>query len=315
MQDHESLSKYLETTITVGSSVIDYLRENQDDLHKTDDKHKLCNFRIMFYKNIINLAKSFKVLSSSEEKSFSILALGSLTRAVFEAYRPFYYLTIDNVDKNYQNFRMLIFQAYGYIENANLIKSINGDISKTEIESNLKNIKKQIRKNIFFKTLTDESDIPEKPVYTSFTGHDKDNEEFSDRLKLKIVSADGCFKDLKKIISERVKMLNLEIINDVEVKDLEIRFDKFFYKLFSNYVHSSAFAIALIQHDDFELIKQESDIMISSVIFCLCLAIEDISNLYPSIEEITNSSEFQESLLEGSLLFLGNLLGRHKVNK
>ncbi|MEW6497777.1 MAG: hypothetical protein AB1589_35530 [Cyanobacteriota bacterium] len=304
--NYETLLTSFESSISVASQLIDFLYSDQKKSHEIEHKSEIDTIRIFLYHRIVLISKAaFGLLPNSDKEFFSLTAVGSLTRTLAESYRPFYYLTIEDIEDEERNLRLLIFKAYELIECSNMGEALGGATRKPNIESELANIKQKIEENTFFKKLRKQTQTIYGSIYHSIT----DNREFSKVLRDKIVEKNGCYKDNETIYTERLIKSNAKSLpNEQKIKQ---RFKQFFYKFFSNYVHSSAFCIAQEIQSNFKVNDEVGHflkIIISFEIFCLNIAIEDIFNLFPLAANNSLVQEYKKSM-EGMLLFIYHLTG------
>jgi hypothetical protein len=281
---------------------------------------KIDLLRMTLYRRIILISENlYKLLPVDETEYFSLTSIGSLTRVLVESYRPFYYLTIEDITDEERDFRYLIFEVYLLIERRNMIQAIRNTSNRDPVlETELAGIKQKIINHSFYIFLSKSKN--NKSIYcTLFQSIEdtvkegpKKNIGFSKGLTEKIQQWKGCLKDDETILVERLAIYNL---SDEERNKIKNRFDNFFSKLMSNYVHSSAFAISMEHDSNFKLnqeVEHYINQMVSCCIFYLITATHDLLQLCQLSQEndlLQNLIQECEKAEDGAGVFLSILVG------
>lgn len=314
--NYHLLSNKLKESIVLATTLSELLFNNQRNLGTSPSEIDL--LRVTLYRRTILISEAIsKLLPISKTENFSFTSIASLTRVLVESYRPFYYLTIENIKDEERDFRYLIFEVYLLIERRNMIEAIRNGNQHPDLQTELVESKQKIINHPYYKFLRDtkNSEHIYRKLVQSIEDTKKDgpkkNKEFSKGF-MEILGK-GCFKNDKTILLERLATYEInEPFSDEEKKMMGNRFDKFFTKLMSNYVHSSAFAISMEHNSNFQL-NQEVELylnqMISCCIFYLITATHDLLKLC-QLSQNNDLIQECEKAEEGALVFLSILRGR-----
>ncbi len=240
-------------------------------------------------------------------------SIGSLTRVLVESYRPFYYLTIENIKDEEREFRYLLFEVYLLIERRSMIEAIRNDNNYPDRQTDLVENKKKIRNHTYYKFLsTKNSEHIYGTLVQSIENTGKNgNKEFSQSFMDRLAKCKGCFKNDQTILLERLATYVSDPFSDQE-KKIGNRFDKFFNKLMSNYVHSGAFAISMERDSNFQLNQEVENYlnqMVSCCIFYLITATHDLLKLC-QLSQNNDLIQECEKAKDGAFVFLAILRGR-----
>jgi hypothetical protein len=270
--------------------------------------------RVTLYRRTILISEAIsKLLPVSETEYFSLASIGSLTRVLVESYRPFYYLTIENIKEEERDFRYLLFEVYLLIERRSMIEAIRNDNNYPDRQTDLVEKKKKIRNHTYYKFLsTKNSEHIYGTLVQSIENKGKNgNKEFSQSFMDRLAKCKGCFKNDQTILLERLATYVSEPFSDRE-KKIGNRFDKFFNKLMSNYVHSGAFAISMEHGSNFQLNEEVENYlnqMVSCCIFYLITATLDLLELC-QLSQNNDLIQECEKAKDGAFVFLAILRGR-----
>ena len=314
--NYHLLSNKLKESIVLATTLSKLLLTNQINLCTSPSKIDL--LRVTLYRRTLLISEAIsKLLPVSKTEYFSFTSIASLTRVLVESYRPFYYLTIENIKDEERDFRYLLFEVYLLIERRNMIKAIRNGNKHPDLQTELVERKQKIINHPYYKFLRDtkNSEHIYRKLVQSIEDTEKDgpkkNIEFSNGF-MEILGK-GCFKNDKTILLERLATYKLsEPFSDEEKKKIGNRFDKFFNKLMSNYVHSSAFAISMEHDSNFQL-NQEVELflnqMVSCCIFYIITATQDLLELC-QLSQNNDLIQECEKAEDGALVFLSILIGK-----
>jgi hypothetical protein len=269
---------------------------------------------VTLYRRTILISEAIsKLLPVSETEYFSLASIGSLTRVLVESYRPFYYLTIENIKDEERDFRYLLFEVYLLIERRSMIEAIRNDNNYPDRQTDLVEKKKKIRNHTYYKFLSTKNSehIYGTLVQSIETTEKNGNKEFSQSFMDRLAKCKGCFKNDQTILLERLATYVSEPFSHQE-KKIGNRFDKFFNKLMSNYVHSGAFAISMEHGSNFQLNEEVENYlnqMVSCCIFYLITATHDLLKLC-QLSQNNDLIQECEKADEGALVFLSILTGK-----
>ena len=316
--DYPLLSNKLKESIVLATTLSELLLNNQRNLATSPSEIDL--LRVTLYRRIILISEAIsKLLPVSETEDFSLSSIGSLTRVLVESYRPFYYLTIENIKDEERDFRYLLFEVYLLSERRSMIEAIRNGNNYPDLQTDLVEKKKKIRNHTYYKFLsTKNSEHIYRRLVQSIEDTEKDgpkkNIEFSKGFTEILAYDKGCFKNDKTILLERLATYGLyEPFSDEEKKKkIGNRFEKFFNKLMSNYVHSSAFAISMEHDSNFQL-NQEVELflnqMVSCCIFYIIIATLDLLELC-QLSQNNDLIQECEKAKDGAFVFLAILIGK-----
>jgi hypothetical protein len=317
--NYKLLSRYLEQSISVALKLIDLLFINQGSSCISGSQNEIDKLRITLYHRIVLISESLlKLLPISPEERFSLTSIGSLTRVIVESYRPFYYLTIEDIKGEERDFRYLLFEVYLLIERRNMIEAIKKGSKDPVLEAELVDMKQKIINHSYYQFLSNAEKI--KTIYDELCQSIRDSEKdgpkrnigFANGFMDKLVQRNGCCKDDKTILLERLAVYKSSgTFSNEERNNMGDRFNKFFSKLMSNYVHSSAFAISMEHDSNFQLNQEVENYlnqMVSCCIFYVVTATYDLLNLYSLSEKDTLTIECEETE-KGVFFFLAILTG------
>lgn len=312
--DYHLLSNKLKKSIVLATTLSELLLNNQKNLGTSPSEIDL--LRVTLYRRTILISEAIsKLLPVSETENFSLASIGSLTRVLVESYRPFYYLTIENIKEEEREFRYLLFEVYFFIERRYMIEAIRNGNNYPDLQTDLVESKKKIRNHSYYKFL---STTNSKHIYGTLVQSIEDTEKHGNKEFSKTFSMDtlakckGCFKNDKTILLERLATYEInEPFSDEEKKKRENRFDNFFNKLMSNYVHSGAFAISMERDSNFKLNREVKDFlnqMVSCCIFYLIIATLDLLELC-QLSQNNDLIQECEKTKDGAFVFLSILRG------
>jgi len=310
--DYHLLSNKLKESIVLATTLSELLLNNQRNLATSPSEIDL--LRVTLYRRTILISEAIsKLLPVSETEYFSLASIGSLTRVLVESYRPFYYLTIENIKEEERDFRYLLFEVYLLIERRSMIEAIRNDNNYPDRQTDLVEKKKKIRNHTYYKFLsTKNSEHIYGTLVQSIENTGKNgNKEFSQSFMDRLAKCKGCFKNDQTILLERLATYVSEPFSDEE-KKIGNRFDKFFNKLMSNYVHSGAFAISMEHGSNFQLNEEVENYlnqMVSCCIFYLITATLDLLELCQLSQNNDLIQECQKAK-DGAFVFLAILRGR-----
>ncbi|MEP6486909.1 hypothetical protein NDI43_11625 [Microcoleus vaginatus GB2-A3] len=310
------LSNKLKESIVLATTLSELLLNNQRNLATIPSEIDL--LRVTLYRRTILISEAIsQLLPISKTENFSFTSIASLTRVLVESYRPFYYLTIENIKDEERDFRYLLFEVYLLIERRNMIEAIRNGNQHPDLQTELVESKQKIINHPYYKFLrnTKNSEHIYRKLVQSIEDTKKDgpkkNKEFSKGF-MEILGK-GCFKNDKTILLERLATYEFnDPLSDEEKKMMGNRFDNFFNKLMSNYVHSSAFAISMEHSSNFKLngeVELYLNPMISCCIFYLITATHDLLKLC-QLSQNNDLIQECEKAEEGGLVFLTILRGR-----
>jgi chemotaxis regulatin CheY-phosphate phosphatase CheZ len=314
--DYHLLSNKLKESIVLATTLSELLLTNQISLCTSPSI--IDPLRVPLYRRILLISEAIsKLLPVSNAENFSFTSIASLTRVLVESYRPFYYLTIENIKEEERDFRYLLFEVYLLIERRNMIEAIRNGNPHPDLQTELVESKQKIINHPYYKFLrnTKNSEHIYRKLVQSIEDTKKDgpkkNKEFSKGFM--DILGKGCFKNDYTILLERLATYEInEPFSDEEKKMMGNRFDKFLNKLMSNYVHSSAFAISMENGSNFQL-NDEAEVylnpMISCCIFYLFTATHDLLKLC-QLSQNNDLIQECEKAEEGGLVFLSILTGR-----
>jgi hypothetical protein len=311
--DYHLLSNKLKESIVLATTLSELLLNNQKNLGTSPSEIDL--LRVTLYRRTILISEAIsKLLPVSETENFSLASIGSLTRVLVESYRPFYYLTIENIKEEEREFRYLLFEVYFFIERRNMIEAIRNGNNYQDLQTDLVESKKKIRNNSYYKFLsTKNSEHIYGTLVQSIENTEKNgNKEFSTSFRDRLAKCKGCFKNDQTILLERLATYVSEPFSDEEKKMMGNRFDKFFNKLMSNYVHSGAFAISMERGSNFQLnreVKNFLNHMVSCCIFYIIIATLDLLELC-QLSQNNDLIQECEKAKDGAFVFLEILIGR-----
>ena len=314
--DYHLLSNKLKESILLATTLSELLLNNQKNLGTSPSE--IDRLRVTLYRRTILISEAIsKLLPVSETEYFSLASIGSLTRVLVESYRPFYYLTIENIKDEERDFRYLLFEVYLLIERRNMIEAIRNGNNYPDLQTDLVESKKKIRNHSYYKFLsTTNSKHIYGPLVQSIEDTEKEgakkNIEFSNNFMYILTTKwKGCFKNDQTILLERLATYVSEPFSDEE-KKIGNRFDKFFNKLMSNYVHSGAFAISMEHGSNFQLnqeVKNFLNQMVSCCIFYIIIATLDLLQLC-QLSQNNDLIQECEKAKDGAFVFLDILIGR-----
>ena len=310
--DYHLLSNKLKESIVLATTLSELLLNNQRNLATSPSEIDL--LRVTLYRRTILISEAIsKLLPVSETEYFSLASIGSLTRVLVESYRPFYYLTIENIKEEERDFRYLLFEVYLLIERRSMIEAIRNDNNYPDRQTDLVEKKKKIRNHTYYKFLsTKNSQHIYGTLVQSIENTQKNgNKEFSQSFMDRLAKCKGCFKNDQTILLERLATYVSEPFSDQE-KKIGNRFDKFFNKLMSNYVHSGAFAISMEHGSNFQLNEEVENYlnqMVSCCIFYLITATLDLLELC-QLSQNNDLIQECEKAKDGAFVFLDILIGR-----
>jgi hypothetical protein len=310
--DYHLLSNKLKESIVLATTLSELLLTDQKNLGTRPSKIDL--LRVTLYRRTILISEAIsKLLPVSETEYFSLASIGSLTRVLVESYRPFYYLTIENIKEEERDFRYLLFEVYLLIERRSMIEAIRNDNNYPDRQTDLVEKKKKIRNHTYYKFLsTKNSQHIYGTLVQSIENTQKNgNKEFSQSFMDRLAKCKGCFKNDQTILLERLATYVSEPFSDQE-KKIGNRFDKFFNKLMSNYVHSGAFAISMEHGSNFQLNEEVENYlnqMVSCCIFYLITATHDLLKLC-QLSQNNDLIQECEKAKDGAFVFLDILIGR-----
>jgi len=310
--DYHLLSNKLKESIVLATTLSELLLNNQKNLGTSPSEIDL--LRVTLYRRTILISEAIsKLLPVSETEYFSLASIGSLTRVLVESYRPFYYLTIENIKDEERDFRYLLFEVYLLIERRNMIEAIRNGNNYPDLQTDLVEKKKKIRNHTYYKFLsTKNSEHIYGTLVQSIESTEKNgNKEFSKSFRDTLAKCKGCFKNDQTILLERLATYVSEPFSDEE-KKIGNRFDKFFNKLMSNYVHSSAFAISMEHSSNFQLngeVELYLNQMVSCCIFYIIIATLDLLELC-QLSQNNDLIQECEKAKDGAFVFLDILIGR-----
>lgn len=313
--DYHLLSNKLKESIVLATTLSELLLNNQKNLGTSQSEIDL--LRVTLYRRTLLISEAlFKLLPVSKTEYFSLSSLASLTRVLVESYRPFYYLTIENIKDEERELRyLLFFEVYLLSERRYMIEAIRNGNNYQDLQTDLVESKKKIRNNSYYKKIlnTRNSEHIYGSLVQSIENTQKDgNREFSKTFMDNLAKGKGCFKNDKAILLERLATYEInEPLSDKEKKMIGNRFDKFLNKLMSNYVHSSAFAISMEDDSNFQL-NREAEVylnpMISCCIFYLITATHDLLKLC-QLSQNNDLIQECEKAGDGASVFLSILRG------
>ncbi|MBD2006497.1 MULTISPECIES: hypothetical protein [Cyanophyceae] len=316
IMDYNSLLACFKSSILLTDKINTFLSNNQQKQSVTQSK--IDKLRIILYRRMAQISLSiYKLLPVSEEEYFSLTSIASLTRVLIESYKPFYYLTIENIPDEEREFRYSFFEASLLIERHNMLQGIANTSEDPRLKPELINKKQEIINLPYYKNLTGTTKIP--TIYQSVFQSLRDTEMAGPKKTpgfgidlMRKLARNGCYKNDNDIFLERLEYELSKTFSDEEEKHLKSRFDKFFTKLMSNFVHSSAFAISMECDSNFQLdqeVKNYLSQMISCCIFYLNIATYDLINLYQIPLDDALNQELKKAM-EGSSVFLSILTGK-----
>ena len=306
------LSNKLKESIVLTTNLSELLLNNQKNLGTSPSE--IDRLRVTLYRRTILISEAIsKLLPVSETEYFSLASIGSLTRVLVESYRPFYYLTIENIKDEEREFRYLLFEVYLLIERRSMIEAIRNDNNYPDRQTDLVEKKKKIRNHTYYKFLSTKNSehIYGTLVQSIETTQKNGNKEFSQSFMDRLAKCKGCFKNDQTILLERLATYVSEPFSDQE-KKIGNRFDKFFNKLMSNYVHSGAFAISMERDSNFQLNQEVKDFlnqMVSCCIFYIIIATLDLLELC-QLSQNNDLIQECEKAKDGAFVFLDILIGR-----
>lgn len=318
MNYHLLLNK-LKESIVLATTLSELLLTNQRNLGTSPSEIDL--LRVTLYRRTLLISEALsKLLPLSKTEDFSLSSIGSLTRVLVESYRPFYYLIIENIKDEERDFRYLLFEIYLLIERRNMIEAIRNGNKHPDLQTELVDRKQKIINHSYYTKFlrnTKNSEHIYGTLVQSIEDTEKDgpkkNIEFSKGFTDLLANCKGCFKNDKTILLERLATYELyEPFSDEEKKKIGNRFEKFFNKLMSNYVHSSAFAISMEHDSNFQL-NQEVELflnqMVSCCIFYIIRATQDLLELC-QLSQNNDLIQECEKAEDGALVFLSILIGK-----
>lgn len=316
--NYHLLSNKLKESIVLATTLSELLLTNQINLCTSPSIIE--PLRVPLYRRILLISEALsKLLPVSKTEDFSLTSIGSLTRVLVESYRPFYYLTIENIKEEEREFRYLLFEVYLLIERRNMIEAIRNGNNYPDLQTDLVETKKKIRNNSYYNKIltTKNSEHIYGPLVQSIEDTEKDgskkNIEFSQGFRDRLATRKGCFKNDQTILLERLATYEInEPFSDEEKKMIGNRFDKFFNKLMSNYVHSSAFAISMERDSNFQLNQEVENFlnqMVSCCIFYLITATHDLLKLC-QLSQNNDLIQECEKAEDGASVFLSILTKR-----
>ncbi|MEG4963513.1 MULTISPECIES: hypothetical protein [unclassified Microcoleus] len=313
--DYHLLSNKLKESIVLATTLSELLLNNQKNLGTSPSEIDL--LRVTLYRRTLLISEAIsKLLPVSETENFSVASIGSLTRVLVESYRPFYYLTIENIKEEERDFRYLLFKVYFFIERRYMIEAIRNGNNYPDLQTDLVESKKKIRNHSYYKFLSTKNSqhiygtLVQSIEDTEKNGNKK-NIEFSQGFMERLTRWKGCFKTDQTILLERLATYVSVPFSDKEEK-IGNRFDKFFNKLMSNYVHSSAFAISMEHSSNFQLneeVKFYLNQMVSCCIFYIIIATLDLLELC-QLSQNNDLIQECEKAKDGTFVFLDILIGR-----
>ncbi len=150
--NYHLLSNKLKESIVLATTLSELLLTDQKNLGTRPSKIDL--LRVTLYRRILLISEAlFKLLPVSETEDFSLSSIGSLTRVLVESYRPFYYLTIENIKDEERDFRYLLFEVYLLIERRNMIEAIRNGNQHPDLQTELVESKQKIINHPYYKFL------------------------------------------------------------------------------------------------------------------------------------------------------------------
>lgn len=239
---------------------------------RNNSKHNFIEF--MLHKNILTALTISNILEKHQQQSFDFNSIVNLTRNVLHSFKPYYYLTVENISEEEYEVRYLLYNAYALVEQINMADYLKCDIQNLELE--LGNIKQKIEQNKFFQSLRTNRDTIYSTLHHTITA----NTTFSKSFREDLVKKEGCFLDDASIFTKF--FLDLDYVKEALQNNPQASEElkgcyKYFYKYLSNYVHSSAFSSAQLSDSRMGLNKLDFfiEIIISCNIFYLSLAVDN----------------------------------------
>lgn len=133
--------------------------------------------KFMLHKNILTALTISNILEKHNQPFFDFNSLVNLTRNVLHSFKHYYYLTVEDISKDEYELRYSIYEAYGILEQINMLTYLNGDTQKLELK--LVNIKQKIKQNHFLQNLRTNRDT----IYSTLHHTINANETFSQTFR------------------------------------------------------------------------------------------------------------------------------------